>query len=165
MTVVVDPVVVAGEVEAPVDAVAAVLADPRAYDRMVPGIRQIRWFDPQWPATGSRFHQTVGYGPVAIRDRTEVLAGELPDRLEIAVGLGQAGALRVEFLLRPCVPGTRVEIVEEPRSGVIERWWFGSIEGLIRRRNAEIVRRLGALAAERARVRSLDAVDSLDHEP
>ena len=152
----VDAVVVAGEVEAPVDAVAAVLADPRVYDRMVSGIRQIRWFDAHWPATGSRFHHTAGYGPVAIRGRTEVMAGELPDRLELAVGLGRAGALRVEFRLRPSAHGTRVEILEEPRSGVIERWWLRSVDGLIRRRNAEVVRRLGALAADRARVRSLD---------
>jgi carbon monoxide dehydrogenase subunit G len=155
-------VLVGGQVEAPVATVAAVLADPRVYDRMVAGIRQIRWFDPRWPATGSRFRHAVGFGPVAVRDHTEVLAGELPDRLELAVGLGPAGALRMELRLRPSDPGTRVEIVSEPRSGLIERWWSRSIEGLIRRRAAEVVRRLGVMAAERARVQSLDF---LDREP
>jgi hypothetical protein len=162
---VVGAVVVGGEVEAPVGAVAAVLADPRSYERAVDGIRAIRWFDAHWPATGSRFHHTVGFGPVAVRDQAEVLAGELPDRLELALGLGPAGALRVELRLRPAQPGTRLEIVEEPRSGLIERCWSRSIEPLIRRRNGEIVRRLGALAAERARVQSLDSPDSLDRDP
>jgi hypothetical protein len=149
----VDPVVVGGEVEAPVDAVAAVLADPQAYDRLIFGIRRIRWFDPWWPATGSRIHHALAFGPVAVRDQTEVVAGELPDRLELAVGLGPAGALRVELRLRT---SSRVEILTEPRSGPVERWWSPPIRRFVRRRDAEGIRRLGALAAERARVRSLD---------
>jgi hypothetical protein len=154
----VDAVVVGGEVEAPVDAVAAVLADPRSYERVVDGIRAIRWFDAHWPATGSRFHHTVGFGLLAVRDQAEVLAGELPDRLELALGLGPAGALRVELRLQASASGraTLVELVEEPSRGPVLRAWSTPVERLIRRRNAEIVRRLGALAADRARVRSLD---------
>jgi hypothetical protein len=161
---VVGAVVVGGEVEAPVDAVAAVLADPRSYERVVDGIRAIRWFDAHWPATGSRFHHTVGFGLVAVRDRAEVLAGELPDRLELALGLGPAGALRVELRLQASASGraTRVELAEEPSRGPVLRAWSTSVERFVRRRNGEIVRRLGALAAERARIQVLD---SLDRDP
>ena len=156
-----DAVVVGGEVEAPLDAVAAVLADPRSYDRLVDGIRTIRWFDAGWPATGSRFHHTVGFGPLAVRDQAEVLAGDLPDRLELALGLGPAGALRVGFRLRPStsVRATLVELTEEPSRGPVLRAWSTLVERFVRRRNAEIVRRLGVLADERARVRSLDSPD------
>ena len=151
-------VVVGLDVEAPVDAVAAVLADPRSYDRLVDGIQAIRWFDAGWPATGSRFHHTVGFGLLGVRDQAEVLAGELPDRLELALGLGPAGAVRVELRVRPSASGraTRVVMAEEPSRGPVLRVWSAPVERLVRRNNAEILRRLGALAAERARVRSLD---------
>jgi hypothetical protein len=160
-------VVVGSDVAAPLDAVASVLADPRAYDRMVVGgRRRILWFDPRWPATGSRFRHAVGLGPLTIGDQSEVLAGELPERLELAVGLGPAGALRVEFRLRPSGRGTRVEMAEEPRSGPVGRVWsmrLVPLERLVRRRNAVVLRHLGALAAERARIQSLD--QSLDQDP
>jgi hypothetical protein len=152
-------VVVGGELEAPVDAVAAVLADPRAYDGIVFGVRRVLWFDAGWPATGSRLRHTVGSGPVAVRGQTEVLAGELPDRLELAVGLGPAGALSAEFRLharRAPDAGTRIEIVTEPRSGLVARLWSAPVERVLRRHDTEVIRRLGALAAERARVQALD---------
>ena len=46
--------------DAPVGAVATVLADPRSYDGIVVGSRRIRWFDAGWPEVGSRFHHTIG---------------------------------------------------------------------------------------------------------
>jgi hypothetical protein len=158
-------VVVEREVEAPVEAVASVLADPRVYDRMVVGSRRIRWFDPRWPATGTRFRHAVGFGPLTVPDQSEVLAGELPDRLALAVGLGPAGVVRVELLLRPAGTGdrTRVQMAEEPLSGPLVRVWRGPVARLARRRSVEALRRLGALAAARARVQSLDpAPEPLD---
>lgn len=142
--------------DAPVDAVASVLADPRAYDGVVVGSRRIRWFDPRWPAPGSRIHHTVGFGPLTIRDRSEVLADELPERLELAAGVRPVGVLRVEFRLRPEGSGTRAEMSEDPLSGPVTRMWSPPLEMLTRRRNADVLRRLGELAAERARVRALD---------
>ena len=62
------------------------LSDPRAYDGVVVGSRRVRWFDAGWPVPGSRFHHTVGFGPVTIRDHTEVLGDDLPARLELATG-------------------------------------------------------------------------------
>lgn len=148
--------VVDAHLDAPVDAVASVLADPRTYDGTVVGTRRIRWFDAGWPAPGSRFHHTVGFGPITLRDRSEVLADELPDRIELAVGIRPLGALRVELRLRPEGAGTRVEMVEEPLSGAVGRLWCSPVEWSTRRRNAEVLRRLGQLAGERARVRALD---------
>ena len=75
-------------VDAPVDAVASILADPRAYDGIVVGSRKVRWFDPRWPEDGTAFHHTVGFGPVVIRDKTTVLRDALPDEIELAAARG-----------------------------------------------------------------------------
>jgi hypothetical protein len=49
------------------EAVAMVPADPRAFDGIVVGSRRIRWFDARWPDVGTRFHHTVGLGPVTVQ--------------------------------------------------------------------------------------------------
>lgn len=142
--------------DAPLDAVVSVLSDPRAYDGVVVGSRRVRWFDAGWPAPGSRFHHTVGFGPVTIRDHTEVLGDDLPARLELATGIRPLGVLRVVFRLTEERDGTRVEMTEEPLSGPVTRIWSWPLETLTRVRNQETLRRLGDLAKARAQVRILD---------
>ena len=51
----------------------AVLRDPEMYPRWLVGAQEIRSVDATWPQPGSRFHHTVGFGPVRIADNTEVL--------------------------------------------------------------------------------------------
>ncbi|HEX8802598.1 MAG TPA: hypothetical protein VF743_00350 [Acidimicrobiales bacterium] len=165
------PSVVDRHVAAPVDVVAAVLADPRTYDGLVVGSRRVRWFDPTWPAPGARLHHTVGFGPVTIRDHTEVLHDALPDRLELAAAVRPIGVLRVVFTLRPGAAGagtaatavaageaaagagTRVEMLEEPLSGPVVRLWSPPARRLTDRRNAVTLRRLDELARDRDAVR------------
>lgn len=60
-------------IEAPPDAVAAVLADARSYDGFVVGSKRIRWFDARWPEPGTRFHHSVGFAVLHIRDHTTVV--------------------------------------------------------------------------------------------
>jgi hypothetical protein len=141
---------------APIDAVASVLRDPRAYDGVVVGSRRVRWFDAAWPAPGSRFHHTVGFGPVTIRDHTEVLVDDLPARLELATGVRPLGVLRAVFRLTEERDGTRVEMTEGPLSGLVTRIWSWPLEALTRVRNQATLRRLGDLATARAQLQALD---------
>jgi hypothetical protein len=141
--------------DAPIDAVASVLSDPRTYDGVVVGSRRVRWFDPAWPAPRSRFHHTVGFGPVTIRDHTEVLSDDLPGRLELATGIRPLGVLRAVFRLAEEHDRTRVEMTEEPLSGPVARIWSWPLETLTRVRNRATLRRLGDLARARAQVRTL----------
>lgn len=143
-------------VDAPVDAVASVLADPRTYDGIVVGARRIRWFDARWPDPGTAIHHTVGVGPLAVRDRTEVERDELPDELELAAGVRPLGVLRVVFRLQAEGAGTRVTMEEGPRSGPVTALWAPPARWATARRNDLALRRLDDLARARAEVRRLD---------
>lgn len=151
-----DPAVSERFVDAPVDAVASVLADPRAYDGIVVGSRRVRWFDPRWPEPGTAIHHTVGFGPLTIRDHTDAVRDALPDELELAAGLRPLGVMRVVFRLRAEGTGTRVVMEEGPRSGPITWTWTAVTRAAMARRNDVALRRLDDLARARAAVRGLD---------
>lgn len=138
-------------VDVPIDAVATVLADPRAYDGIVVGSRRIRWFDPTWPAPGARFHHTLGFGPMVIRDHSEVLEAELPTRLRLLVRLRPLGSAEVEFRLAPDGDGTHVTMIETPTSGMLAATWSPPAAAATRWRNTRVLGRLGKVAAGRAR--------------
>jgi hypothetical protein len=137
------------------EAVALVLGDPRAYDGVVVGSRRIRWFDARWPEVGSRFHHTVGFGPVTIRDHTEVVLDDLPHHLGLAVRLRPLGSAAVEFRMAPEDGGTRVEMTETPTSGVLAATWSTPAAALTRWRNDRVLARLEELAGHRARIAGL----------
>lgn len=146
-----DGATVTRTLDAPVDAVATVLADPRSYDGVVVGSRRIRWFDPTWPEPGSSFHHTLGFGPVTIRDRSEVLDEDLPHRLRLLVHLRPVGSAEVEFRLAAEGDGTRVTLFEVPVSGVLAASWSPPLAALTRWRNDRVLGRLEDVAAGRAR--------------
>ena len=140
-------------IDAPIDAVATVLADPRAYDGIVVGSRRIRWFDPTWPDVGARFHHTLGFGPVILRDHTEVLEHELPARLRLLVHLRPLGSAEVEFRLAPDGDGTHVAMTETPTSGILAATWSPPVAVATHWRNERVLTRLDKVAAGRARSR------------
>ena len=135
----------------PAAAVVMVLSDPRTYDGVVVGSRRIRWFDARWPEVGSRFHHTVGMGPLSVRDHTEVIANELPDRLVLAVQVRPLGSAEVEFRITPEASATRVDITETPTSGLLAATWSPPLAVLTRRRNDRVLARLEKVARQRAR--------------
>jgi carbon monoxide dehydrogenase subunit G len=143
-------------VEAPPEAVAAVLADARRYDSVVVGSKRIRWFDARWPEPGTRFHHSVGFGPLHIRDHTTVMQDALPDRLRLRAGMGPLGAAEVDFTLTPSGGDTRVAMREEPVSGPLKALWSRPLAAAMRARNARSLRRLEKLAQDRARLRAAD---------
>jgi hypothetical protein len=144
-------------IEAPPDAVAAVLADARRYDGFVVGSKRIRWFDVRWPEPGTRFHHSVGFAVLRIRDHTTVVQDELPDRLLLATGMGPMGRAEVDFTLTPADGSTRVEMREEPVSGPIKAVSSPLLAAAMRARNARALRRLEKLARARAAVRAMSS--------
>ena len=50
----------------PPEAVWDVLADPSSYGYWVVGSKQTRDAEPEWPAPGSKFHHTIGFGPLTL---------------------------------------------------------------------------------------------------
>lgn len=135
--------------------VARVLADPRTYDGVVVGSRKIRWFDARWPEPGSRFHHTIGFGPLVIRDHSEVTEDELPRRLVLVVNARPTGSAEVVFVLAPEAGGTRVEVTETPLSGPLAMSWSAPMAAITRWRNAKLLQRLGEIARQRADIAAL----------
>jgi hypothetical protein len=140
-------------VDAPVDVVASILADPRTYDGIVVGSRKVRWFDARWPDEGTEFHHTVGFGPITIRDHTTVIRDALPDEIELAAGMRPVGVLTVVFRLQAEGNGTRVEMEEGPRSGPVTLMWNPALAFVTDKRNDVALKRLAGLAVARASVR------------
>lgn len=144
---------VARTLDAPLEAVALVLADPRSYDGVVVGSRRIRWFDPRWPDPGSRFHHTLGFGPVTLRDFSEVVEDDLPRSLRLLVHLRPIGSAEVVFRLEADGSArTHAEMTETPVSGLLAATWSPPAVALTRRRNDRVLARLGEVAAGRAEV-------------
>jgi NADPH-dependent 2,4-dienoyl-CoA reductase/sulfur reductase-like enzyme len=99
---------------------------------------------------GSRFHHTVGMGPLSARDHTEVIANELPDRLVLAVQVRPLGSAEVEFRITPEASATRVDITETPTSGLLAATWSPPLAVLTRRRNDTVLARPEKVARQRA---------------
>jgi hypothetical protein len=129
--------------DAPRDAVALVLADPRAYDGVVVGSWRIRWFDPRWPEPGSRFHHTLGSGrsPCATSPRSSTRT--CPVR-PLLVHLRPLGSAEVVFRLTADGDArTRAEMTETPVSAVLALSWLPPAIALARWLNDQVLARLG----------------------
>jgi uncharacterized protein YndB with AHSA1/START domain len=132
-------------IDAPVERVYAVLADGRSYAEWVVGAKRIRSVDPHWPAIGSKFHHTVGAGPLTLDDESEVLDVEPRRRLELRVRARPAGEAHVTLTLTAANGGnhTNVEMEEHPVRGLATVVGRNPIaDWLLGRRNDEALRRL-----------------------
>jgi uncharacterized protein YndB with AHSA1/START domain len=136
-------------IDAPPERVFAVLADGRAYAEWVVGSKRVRAVDPGFPAPGSRFHHTIGIGPLAVRDHTEVLESDPPRRLRLAAHARPVGSATVTLELMPEGIGTRVAMIEDPRGCSAPLKLVPPVHVLARIRNAESLRRLDALVMRR----------------
>lgn len=137
-------------VDAPPDRVFAVLAEPQQYARWVVGVKDVRDADAAWPAIGTRLHHSVGFGPLGIRDHTQVLDVEAPRRLRLLSRAGPLGAARVSLLVAPQDGGSRVTLVEEPADLISRCATLNPVaHPLVQLRNASSLRRLKELAEQR----------------
>jgi uncharacterized protein YndB with AHSA1/START domain len=110
--------VVSLEMKATPEEIFAVLADGYAYDDWVVGAKQIRSVDDEWPAKDSRFHHTIGAGPIDIKDSTKVIEVEPPSKLVLSVRFRPAGTAVVELTMEPVdETTTKVTMKETPTSG------------------------------------------------
>jgi uncharacterized protein YndB with AHSA1/START domain len=134
----------------PPEAVWEALADPGGYDYWVVGSKDVRDADPGWPAPGSRFHHTVGFGPLTVRDHTVALEARPPGFLRLRAKGRPLGTAQVTLTMTPQDGGTRVRMTESP-DGLTSWLALNPLMQLLTRgRNAESLMRLEELAMRRA---------------
>jgi uncharacterized protein YndB with AHSA1/START domain len=141
-------------VDASPEDVFSVLLDPRTYPDWVVGCDDIRDVDEHWPAPGSRFHHTVGVGPLKTDDTTTVVEIDTPHRLVLEAHAGSLGTALVTFLVEPAASdesshSARVTIEEEVVDGTAERLPTALTDVGLKFRNAETLRRLRNVVEER----------------
>jgi uncharacterized protein YndB with AHSA1/START domain len=137
-------------VGAPPADVWRILAEPEHYAYWVVGSSEIRGWDDEWPAPGSRFYHRVGAEPVTIADNTEVLESHEPHRLVLRAKTRPLGVARVELVLEPHPAGTLVKMIEDPDLPLGGLLTPPPLHALIRLRNGESLRRLRKLAERRS---------------
>jgi uncharacterized protein YndB with AHSA1/START domain len=130
----------------PPEAVWAVLADPDGYAYWVVGSKLIRDAEPAWPAPGSKFHHTIGVGPLTLDDHTVSLEAEPPRRLVLRAKGRPVGTAKVTMELQPHDGGTLVRMTENP-DGVYSVLALNPLLHVATKvRNAESLMRLEELA-------------------
>jgi uncharacterized protein YndB with AHSA1/START domain len=135
------------EMTVPPQRVFDVLSDPRSFGYWVVGSRAIHAADPTWPAPGSVFEHTQGFGPLPLlRDVTTVLASTPPTMLRMRVQARPLTVAHVTLSLVPEAAGTRVVMEEVPADLRSKLTMNPLVDPLIRLRNAESLRRLKRLA-------------------
>ncbi len=137
-------------IDAPPDAVFAVLADGHSYERWVVGCQAIRDVDKDWPAPGTRFYHRVGVGPLTTADYSEALVSDPPRVLVLRVRARPIGTAKVTLEIGAEDDGSALVMIEVPLSDWTRRLWNPVLDWLTKLRNAEALRRLKNLAEERA---------------
>ena len=134
----------------PPTAVWEALADPSGYVYWVVGSKAIRDADAGFPAPGTRFHHTLRFGPLTLRDHTEVIEAEAPSRLRLRAKGRPFGTATVTLRMEPADGGTSVEIVEDP-DGLYSILALNPVlQVFTKLRNAESLMRLEELALRRS---------------
>ena len=136
-------------IDAPPDAVFDVLCDAASYAIWVVGSKRIRGVDPDWPAVGSKFHHTVGVGPLSDSDTTIVLELQRPSRMVLEARVWPFGTAEIAFDLVPSSGGTDVTREEWPRRGPAKRLDNPLMDRAIWVRNFIGIRRLKAWSEQR----------------
>jgi uncharacterized protein YndB with AHSA1/START domain len=133
----------------PPEAVWDALADAGGFGYWVVGSKEIRDADPEWPAPGSRFHHTIGFGPFEISDHTVALAAERPWLIRVRAKARPLGTARVTLKMTELDGGTLVRMTENPDGLTSLLGVNPLIQLLTFGRNAESLMRLEELALRR----------------
>ena len=136
-------------IDAPPSRVCDVLSDPESYGEWVVGSKEIRNADADFPAPGSRFHHTVGFGPITVSDHTVVEEINRPQRIKLRARARPLGTSHVTLeLKRKGRSATEVTMIENPADPLSALFFFHPLTHLlVRGRNDESLRRLAELAA------------------
>lgn len=151
------PAVVTREIDAPSEAVWAVLRDGWLFAGWVVGASRIRSVDAEWPAPGSRIHHSVGVWPALIDDSTRAISADAGRELVLAARAWPAGEATVRLGITTLGERTLVRMTEDVTAGPVR-----IVPGTIRQlmlvpRNRESLRRLALLAEGRAGALSSNA--------
>jgi len=113
----------------------------------VVGSKYIRDADKNWPAKGSRFHHAVGFGPLTIKDHSEVEVVDRPTYLQLRVKARPLGTGRVKLTMEP-LSGNRTHVtMVEDAADPLTAFLFNPVTHLlVRGRNEESLSRLAELA-------------------
>jgi uncharacterized protein YndB with AHSA1/START domain len=130
----------------PPQAVWDALADPSGYGYWVVGSKEIRDAEPGFPAPGTKFHHTIGFGPLTLRDHTEVIEAVEPKYLHLRAKGRPIGTAKVILRLTPVDGGTSVEIEEDPDGPYSALRFNPLLQVATKVRNAESLMRLEELA-------------------
>ena len=141
-------------VAAPADTVFSVLADPRAYDHLLPGDRRVRGFDQDWPRPGSAVHQTLGIGPIAVPEEIEVVEIDEPGLVQLRVRVIPLCVHRLDFRLRTEDGGTYVMVDSWPVAGPTSKVWNPLLDQVAWARVEELLRRLSQMVERRRQPQS-----------
>ena len=136
-------------IEASPQAVFDVLADPRGYAYWVIGSMEVREADDDWPRRGSRFHHTVGIGPLRVKDHTRVEEVRPGHFLQLETKARPLGNARVKLQLEPEGNSTKVTMVEDPADKPTAFVFMPLTHLLMRKRNVRSLDRLAELAEGR----------------
>ncbi len=134
----------------PPEAVWETLAEPGSYAYWVVGSKAIRDADPHWPQPGSRFHHTIGVGPLEVSDHTESLEARRPELLRIRAKGRPIGTATVTLEMSPRDAGTVVRMTENPDGPFVLLNLNPLLHVFTKGRNAESLMRLEELALRRA---------------
>lgn len=133
-------------IDATPERVFEVLSDAACYPHWVVGAKAFRGADPDFPAVGTRFHHSVGVGPLTINDHTEVLDVNPPYRIELRARARPLGTAYIAILLEPRADGTYVTMIEEGADPLSKLIFNPLTHIAVHARNVEGLRRLKAIA-------------------
>lgn len=134
------------QIDASPERVWAVLADPDNYAHWVVGCRDIRDAHPDFPAAGTSFHHSLAFGPLDLKDESEVVESDEPRRLVLHVKARPLGRATVELDLVARGSGTHVTMHEGPASPIARLVYNPLADLALHGRNVEALRRLAELA-------------------
>jgi uncharacterized protein YndB with AHSA1/START domain len=134
------------QIDVPPERAFAVLATPATYADWVVGSDIIRGAEPDWPAVGSRFYHRVGWGPVKVKDHTEVIEVDAPRKLVLHARARPLGTALVTLILQPRDGGTCVTITETAGDPLSRLSINPLTDWLVHLRNDVSLRRLKRIA-------------------
>ena len=126
--------------------VFAVLADGWVFPTWVVGASRMRDVDDAWPAEGSKLHHSFGVWPMVIDDRTTVNEWDPPHRMVMRPAGWPLGEALVTIEAKPRGNGCVVRMTETAVRGPSVLIPRPILDGLLRVRNVETLRRLSYIA-------------------
>ncbi|HEV2858649.1 MAG TPA: SDR family NAD(P)-dependent oxidoreductase [Solirubrobacterales bacterium] len=148
-------------IDAAPEKVFAVLSNPYCYPEWVVGAAGVRDHDENFPEVGSRFHHKVGTWPLSVKDHTEVVELDPPNRIVLKAKARPLGTATIEVDLSESAGGTELLMEEHPGDRLTSLVAGNPLaDTALRVRNAEALSRLkrlveGAPEGERIRHREI----------